>query len=284
MIFLVPGIAQGSQSVTLEVAWEYDPPAGKQVVAYALYKERRIACTVPAPTASPLQCRVDVTRPGPTSFTLTAIFADGSESVHSPPYLVLLPEELFEERLAWDARLWIASFYVAYWGRAADPGGMDYWLDLVHHGVLDIPAVAENFALSDEARAMHPYLNSPEIATDADRVAFVQGVYANLFNRDVASDDEGVRYWAEVLRTGQIPPGLVIGYMIHAAIQADSQDWLTLRNKIRVAEHFTKRFQSLGRPWQSNDTFLARQALIGVTHNSASVIVARFRIKYLLSR
>ena len=282
--FWLPGPAEGVQSVTLEVAWEYDPPGGRQVVAYALYKERQLACAVPAPVASPLQCRIDVTRPGPASFTLTAFFADGSESSHFAPYTILLPAGLPEERFVWDVRLWVSSFYVAYWGRAADPDGMGYWVDLVRRGELDIPGVAENFALSDEARAMYPYFNSPGTASDADRVAFVRSVYANLLNREVSGDDAGVRYWAEVLRTGQSPPGLVIGYMIHAAIQEDSTDWQTIWNKIRVADSFTQSFQAQGRPWQPSDTTLARQALANVTHDPISVVVARFQVDQSLSR
>ncbi|TVQ95446.1 MAG: DUF4214 domain-containing protein [Desulfovibrionales bacterium] len=283
LLAIVPCVASGFQPVTIQVDWTYAPPPGRPVAGYRLYRDYEPVCEIRVPATPTMNCPVDTTRTGKTSFTLTAIYSDASESSHSLPYAVTIPEISPEERLARDARLWITSFYVAYWGRAADPAGMDYWLDLVLRGALDIPGVAENFALSDEAREMYPYFNSPGTASDADRIAFVRGVYANLLNRTVAEGDEGVLYWVDVLRSGQTPPGLVIGYIIHAAIQANSTDWLTIWNKIQVAEDFTQHFQALGRPWQPSDTILARQALATVTHDPASVVVARFWVDQSLS-
>ncbi len=278
LLVFAPCAASGFQSLTIQVDWEYAPPPGKQVAGYRLYRDYEVVCATTVPATPTMNCPVDATRSGPASFTLTAYFSDGSETSHSAPYTVLLPEVLPQERLASEAQLWITSFYVAYWGRAADPAGMGYWVDLVLRGALDIPGVAENFALSDEARAMYPYFNSPGTASDADRIAFVRGVYANLLSRTVAENDEGVLYWVDVLRSGQSSPGMVIGYIIHAAIQANSTDWLTIWHKIRVAEHFTRQFQSQGRTWQEGDVNLARQALDGVTDEPSSVDAAMARV------
>ncbi|TVQ96996.1 MAG: DUF4214 domain-containing protein [Desulfovibrionales bacterium] len=177
---------------------------------------------------------------------------------------------------------WVTSFYIAYWGRAADPGGLDYWLNEVHRGAIDVPGVAENFALSEEAKAMYPYFQAPKTATDVERTAFVQAVYANLLNRSVPVDDKGVQYWVEMLRTGQSSPGAVIGYMIYAAIQANATDWLTIWNKIQVGEYFTHRFEASGRVWQDSDLDLARQALDGVTDDPDTVGAGRSRVDLLL--
>ncbi len=177
---------------------------------------------------------------------------------------------------------WITSFYVAYWGRAGDPGGLEYWLGEVNRGALTIPAVAENFALSAEAKAMYPYFNAPEAATDAERAVFVQAAYQNLLNRSVTADDEGVVYWVGELRNGNTTPGAVIGNMIHAAIQNGDQDWLTIWNKVQVAEYFTQRFEASGRAWQDGDLDLARQALVGVTDDPDTVDAAKARVEQLL--
>ncbi len=178
---------------------------------------------------------------------------------------------------------WIIAFYVAYWNRAADPAGLNYWLDEVRRGAIDVPGVAENFALSVEAKDMYPYFSSPETATDVERIAFVLAVYQNLLNRLVTANDEGVVYWAGELRADRTTPGAVIGNIIHAAIQAGGADWLTIWNKVQVAEYFTQRFEAQNRVWQDSDLSLARQALVGVTDDPASVEAGKARVDQLLT-
>lgn len=177
---------------------------------------------------------------------------------------------------------WITSFYIAYWGRAGDPGGLSYWLGEVNRGATTVPGVAENFALSAEAKAMYPYFNSPETATDKERTVFVQAVYQNLLNRNVPANDEGVVYWVGELRDGRTTPGAVIGNMIHSAIQLDGQDWLTIWNKVQVAEYFAQRFAAQNRVWRESDLDLARQALDGVTDDPDTVDAGKGRVDQLL--
>ncbi len=131
---------------------------------------------------------------------------------------------------------WLTSFYVAYWDRAPDPEGHAYWLDMFNRGELSIPAIAENFALSAEAKAAYPYFNAPHAATESQIADFVRGVYRNLLDREVSSNDQGVRYWVDVLRTGQSTPGLAIGNIINAAMIAAGADWLTILGKVQAAE------------------------------------------------
>ncbi len=176
---------------------------------------------------------------------------------------------------------WVSSFYAAYWGRAGDPGGLEYWLGEVIRGETDVPGVAENFALSAEAMAMYPYFNSPETAMDAERTTFVQAVYQNLLNRSVPADDEGVIYWVGELRDGNTTPGAVIGNMIHAAIQLGGGDWATIWNKIQAAEYFAQHFEASGQTWQDDAFDLARQALDGVTDDPATVETAKARVNQM---
>ncbi len=150
-------------------------------------------------------------------------------------------------------RQWLTSFYIAYFDRAADPEGLSYWLNQVSQGLLDVTDVAENFALTPEAKAIYPYFNAPESATDMELTTFVRAVFQNLFNRDVPEDDQGVHYWVEMLRTGQTTPGLVVGNMVYAAIQLDGADWLTIWNKIQMAQYFSERFEANGRAWKDSN-------------------------------
>ena len=69
----------------------------------------------------------------------------------------------------WSNRRWVLAFYVGYGNGAAEPGGLDYWVNLIQQGELDVQAVADNFAMSAEARAQYPYFDSPQTATDENR-------------------------------------------------------------------------------------------------------------------
>lgn len=73
---------------------------------------------------------------------------------------------------------WITAFYVSYWSRAPDLEGHAYWLGEFNQGRLTIPEIAENFALSDEAKAAYPYFNAPHAATQTQVGDFMRSVTA----------------------------------------------------------------------------------------------------------
>lgn len=173
---------------------------------------------------------------------------------------------------------WIIAFYAAYWNRAPDPTGLDYWGAQVVSGAISIPGVAENFALADEAKATYPYFAHPDTATDGDRADFVLAVYRHLLSRAAPEDDPGVIYWVNALRTGDTTPGAVIGHMVHAAIQNGGVDWLTIWNKIQAAEYFIQGFETCNRTWQESDLELAGRALDSIGDNPATLEAAKARI------
>lgn len=141
---------------------------------------------------------------------------------------------------------WIEAFYVAYFGRAGDPSGVAYWLNLVETGVLDLAGVAENFAQQPEATAEYAYFNAvfnlPGYPiTDAMYDQFVTQVYQNLLER--APDADGKAYWINQLKTGASSPGEFIANIIYSAFVgqdgASADDWDTIYNKALAAEYFT---------------------------------------------
>lgn len=183
-----------------------------------------------------------------------------------------------------DTTQWVASFYVAYWGRSPDPEGLNYWIRTVQSGQLTTPQVAENFALSDEAKAQYPYL-AAGAAVDYNAVdTFIRSLYANLLNRVVPSNDPGVLYWVSELRNGRTTPGAVIGNIIYAAMVNEGQDWDTIRNKVDVALYFTSRFASLNRAWLESDFARARKSLEGVDFSAPSVTEGKRRVDEMLAQ
>lgn len=180
-------------------------------------------------------------------------------------------------------RDWIIAFYAAYWNRAADPRGLAYWLDHVHNGRLTAADVAENFALSQEAKAAYTYFLSPHTASLEDRQAFIVAVYRNLLDRD--PDEAGLAYWAEVLASGASTPGLAIGNIINAAAQRAFmegawEDWRAIWNKIHVGDAFVARFAATGRAWDDAAMQAARGVLEGVTSDPSTVDTAKNRIQF----
>lgn len=175
---------------------------------------------------------------------------------------------------------WVTSFYVAYWGRCPDPEGRAYWVNLVNSGVLTAIEVAENFALSQEAKALYAYLRNPSAATDADRQEFVREVYLNLLNRE--PDAEGLQYWSGALATGLTGPGQLIGHIINAAMQDHGTDWAIIRNKVDVGQYFADRVAQKGLVWSETLRGYAVAVLMEVTEDLATVSQAMAQVDTLL--
>ena len=131
------------------------------------------------------------------------------------------------------------ALYIAYYGRAADPDGLEYWLGNINPGGKSYEWVAARIASEPEPVGRYDYLaelqagGSPDAS---DREAFITEVYDNLFNRE--PDAVGLAHWvarAEVLEaTGQA--GVVIREMMDNAQNGDVEK---LFNKVEVAQYYT---------------------------------------------
>jgi len=71
----------------LTVEWEYTPPADMSHTGFKLYQDGTAVCTWNTAIVRIGSCDVVLTKKS-TSFTLTATFADGQESLHSEPYVL----------------------------------------------------------------------------------------------------------------------------------------------------------------------------------------------------
>ncbi len=151
---------------------------------------------------------------------------------------------------------WIQAFYVAYFGRAADPEGLNYWIDLVTKQVVDLAGAAENFAPQPEATSQYAYFdtvfNQPGSPVSDDMYsAFIVQVYENLFERP--PDEPGKAYWIQQLKSGASSPGAFIANVIYAAMMGQNGestfDWATVYNKAQAAEFFTDTLQAKEMDW-----------------------------------
>lgn len=120
----------------------------------------------------------------------------------------------------------IQKAYIAYYGRPADPSGLDYWNSRLNETKGDLSAIINDFGTSDEARALWQSDTTVESLTK---------IYLRLFNRDI--DSEGLNYW-----TGKIDSGEVS--LVEASMSifygAKNQDSVALENKLTFSKNFTE--------------------------------------------
>ncbi|MCY4426115.1 MAG: DUF4214 domain-containing protein [Halieaceae bacterium] len=118
--------------------------------------------------------------------------------------------------------------YVAYYGRPADPGGLDFWIERFGQaGSIDLVLV--EFGTSAE------YTNSRANVATED---LINGLYLQMFNR--AADDDGLAFYTDRLDSGAASLASIALDIANGARDADGRDWRTLQNKVEVANEFTE--------------------------------------------
>lgn len=98
------------------------------------------------------------------------------------------------------------ELYIAYFNRAPDAVGLYFWGSQLANG-LSTTAIADLFFAQPETKALYP---NPD-----DHSAFIDAVYANLFNR--APDAAGKAFWEGQLQNGSVKPGAFILEVIKGA-------------------------------------------------------------------
>ena len=119
----------------------------------------------------------------------------------------------------------LQQLYVAYFGRAADPAGLDYW---VGQGTTTKAFAASMYA-QDEFESVNGSL-SIELQ--------VNQIYQNLFGRD--GDSDGLIYWSNQIRTGALELASIANDLIFAVNNGSSEtDKAALTNKTNAAIAYT---------------------------------------------
>lgn len=119
----------------------------------------------------------------------------------------------------------VQKFYIAYYGRPADPAGLTFWCDQLDAAGGDLTAIIQAFGTSPEATALFGGL-TPEQT--------VNTLYNQLFNRD--ADVAGLNFYTQQLLTGAMTLQ-DIAYRI--MIGAENDDAVIIANKLAVAKKFT---------------------------------------------
>lgn len=119
--------------------------------------------------------------------------------------------------------------YIAYYGRPADPGGLEYWADkLSKEGSL--ASIIQSFGNSQEFRERFGSLSYSDL---------VNNIYIQLFNRN--ADEEGKQYYVNKLQRGEMTLQTITLNILYGA---QNNDKTIIDNKVEVAEYFTQQIKN----------------------------------------
>lgn len=144
---------------------------------------------------------------------------------------------------AGDYRQILQQLYIAYFGRPADPAGLDYFSKhLAANGAPTqigdyyaayssngtVKALMDGFADSAESRLLYPGNTS----------VFVTAIYRNVLNRE--PDSEGLKYWVGVIDAGALSRGNAALSLMASALAGGKEDAVLVRKKLVAANAFTQ--------------------------------------------
>jgi len=124
----------------------------------------------------------------------------------------------------------LQELYVAYFGRAADPTGLDYWKE---SGITTAAFAANMYA--------QPEFNSAygSLTTESQ----VNQIYKNLFDR--AADVTGLTYWTQQIKLGNLQLAEIANHLIWAAQNnaGSADDKKALSNRTEAAVAYTAKIK-----------------------------------------
>ena len=163
------------------------------------------------------------------------------------------------------------ELYVAYYGRPADPDGLDFWTGQFTR-TDDVSRALASFGASAEYRAIVTAANN-------DRDVLINQLYQYMFNRD--ADAEGLMFYRGQLERGEATLASIALDIANGA-RAGSDDRAILDNKIEVANAFTDRVEREDAPYTRANIRSARELLEAVDETEASVTSAQASIRALV--
>ena len=156
------------------------------------------------------------------------------------------------------------QMYVAYYGRAGDPEGVNFWASQFDESS-DLDAVLSNFGNSEEYSDNFGSLSHEEL---------VSGLFQQMFNR--SPDPGGLEFYVGRLESGEATLASIAKQIADGTQGGD--DELSLDNKIAVANTFTNRIESEGIEYASADISGVRTLLSAVTSSASSVDAALLEV------
>lgn len=121
----------------------------------------------------------------------------------------------------------IQQLYVAYFGRPADPIGLQFWEAQVANANGNTAAISTAFSTSPEYTSTFAGLSTAQI---------VNQIYQNLFGR--TADAGGLLFWSGKYASGALTISNIVTAIAGGAV-AGTTDYIALANKTTAAVNFT---------------------------------------------
>lgn len=150
----------------------------------------------------------------------------------------------------------VNSIYLAFYGRPADPAGLQFWSQHLEQAGGDLNVIVDAFANSEEARVRFG------ADTNEERIT---AIYQQLFNRD--PDPAGLSYWLDVIGQGHASIADV-AISIQRGVQGADADLSALRQK--AADDFTARVAETGSAYEGYAAIEAARVLVRAVTASAT--------------
>ena len=161
------------------------------------------------------------------------------------------------------SRDYVQRAYVAYYGRAADPAGLNYWAARMDSEGQSLAAIIGAFGNSQEFNGRYGGLTSSALVTK---------IYQQALARD--PDPAGLAYYVGELAAGRKTlQSITLDVLGGASTAPDS---ITVANKLDVAGFYTE-YVAEGCPYAGEQEGV--NALAGVNANAATVTTARNAIE-----
>ncbi|MGG7606481.1 DUF4214 domain-containing protein [Massilia sp. BKSP1R2A-1] len=141
----------------------------------------------------------------------------------------------------------VQKLYVAYFGRPADPTGLNFWTNQLQTNPNFYQTISATFSTSNEFKAMYAGLDNRALVTE---------IYDNMFAR--APDADGLNFWVNALNNGTISFDNAVSFIANGARNNDA---IIINGKVSVATEFTKHI----------DTDAERAAYDGMAANQIAI-------------
>ena len=148
------------------------------------------------------------------------------------------------------------EFYIGYYGRPADPAGLEYWADKLEASS-NLDDVLTQFGTSAEFTENFGSLTNTEL---------VNNLYQQMFGRD--AEQAGIDFYAGLLDDGEATLASIAKQIIDGAAGDDAT---VLANKVAVSQTYTSAVTSLDSTYEADDIADAQAILDAVDATGASV-------------
>ncbi|MCA9999152.1 MAG: DUF4214 domain-containing protein, partial [Anaerolineales bacterium] len=127
----------------------------------------------------------------------------------------------------------VQQIYVAYYGRPADPGGLNWWADELEKNDGRLKDIINEFGASEEYNTRFGSLSTSQLLSN---------LYQQMFGR--TAEQSGLDWWREQIDAGTFTLGEAALAIAEGAQDGDAPDRTTLTKRTQVAQTFTSQIEA----------------------------------------